>query len=402
MRRIRSRGVLLVTAALAACGLDVAEGGRHELPEPVVRDSAGARIVENGEAPPDGWRVGAAALFTLGWGPGDPLFTWIQSGRILADGGALVSDFAAGAVYRVGPDGSVTGSWGRKGEGPGEYQALDAMVVNGDSIIVSDGRLRRVTVLSWEGEVLATSALAGNFHHQVSAILNDGRLLFAPGEGYSVVADTRPEWVFETQPILAGRLQGAAADTLAELPHLRRWYGTRGASPGPVSVRGRAGGFAEGFAWARADEPEVRWYDGSGRLVQVARWDEEPMPLTPESRRRMTQNLEDAFRSQGADESFVQARLGELEDGLDRHEGPLPYWDSFHVDRQGNAWMRQYALPEEPSERWRVITREGVFMGWVDLPEVIAVLDITEDRVLAVRLDALDVPAVVMLELVKT
>ena len=25
-----------------------------------------------------------------------------------------------------------------------------------------------------------------------------------------------------------------------------------------------------------------------------------------------------------------------MEEGLDRYEGPLPYWDVFHVDRLGN------------------------------------------------------------------
>lgn len=86
----------------------------------------------------------------------------------------------------------MVGSWGRKGEDPGEYQALDAIILRGDSIVVSDGRLLRVTVLSLEGEVLATRPLAGSFLHQVSSILTDGRLLLVPGDGYSGVAERRP------------------------------------------------------------------------------------------------------------------------------------------------------------------------------------------------------------------
>jgi hypothetical protein len=347
------------------------------------------------------WHLATSPLFTLGWGPDDPTFTWIQSGRILPDGGALVGDFAAGAIYRIGAGGSVLATWGRKGEGPGEYQALDAMLLRGDSIVVSDGRLLRVTLLSPEGEVLATRPMPGAFMHEVSSILTDGRLLLIPGDGYGGVSEPRPEWVFERQPILAASLDGSPVDTLAELPHLRRWYGTRGASPGPVAVKGRAGGFADGFAWSRADEPEVRWYDGTGRLVRIARWEEEPVPLTPELKRRMASRTEESFRARGVEETFLAAQLAQLEEGLDRHEGPLPYWDAFHVDRQGNAWLREYALPAEPSARWRVITRDGTFVGWIDLPDVISILDITDDRILAVRLDELDVPAVLMIELFK-
>jgi len=391
--------VLLIL--IIACDRGMSAGGGRSVAERETRDSAGVRVVENGNVRPGEWRVSSSALFTLGWGTGEPTFTWIQSGQVLSDGGALVGDFGSGSIYRIGHDGSVVASWGRKGEGPGEYQGLDAMLLRGDSVFVSDGRLLRVTILSLEGVVYATRPLPGAFLHQVSTILADGRLLLIPGDGYSAISETRPEWVFERKPILAVSLHAASVDTLAELPHLRRWYGTRGASPGPIPVKGRAAGFADGFAWSRSDGPEVRWYDRTGRLVQIARWTEEPVPLTQEGRRRMATRLEDALRGRG-DATFVATQLAELEQGFDRHAGPLPYWDSFHVDRQGNAWLREYSLPGEPSSRWRVLARDGTLAGVIELPDVTSILDITHDRILAVRLNELDVPAVVMLPLFKS
>lgn len=403
MSRFASRHVhcaitLLISAFAAGCGLDEAEPLNGGVAAPAVRDSAGVRVVENGRAGPSGWRVGTTPQFTLGWGAGEPTFTWIQSGRILPDGGAVVGDFRAGSVFRIGPEGTVMATWGRKGEGPGEYQAFDAMLERGDSILVSDGRLRRLTVLSLEGDVLGTRPLPGAFMHQVSSILADGRLLLVPGDGYSGVSAPRPEWVFEQQPIIAAALDGSTIDTLVELPHLRRWYGTRSGSPGPVTIKGRAGGFADGFSWARSDSPEVRQYDSGGRLVQIARWDEAPVPLTRDVRQRMASNFEESMRSAGLEAGVISARLAELEEGFDLHDGPLPYWDSFHVDRQGNAWLRQYSIPGEPSTRWHVIKRDGVLVGWIDLPDVVSILDITNDRILAVRLDELDAPAVVMVQ----
>ena len=115
----------------------------------------------------------------------------------------------------------------------------------------------------------------------------------------------------------------------------------------------------------------------------------------------MKQVYEDAYRDEGAPEDFVKAQLADLDEGLDRYEGPLPYWDELHVDREGNVWLREYSPPTQPSERWRVISRDGLLIGWVDLPGVVAVLDITADRVLAVRFNELDVPAVVVMELLK-
>jgi hypothetical protein len=270
----------LAALLVGACGPDAA---RIDVGA-VVRDSSGVRIVENGEAPVGTWRTGEAPLFTLGWGPEDPTFTWIQSGRILRDGGAVVGEYNAGTIYRLGPDGSVVATWGGKGEGPGEYDRHDGILLLGDSIVVSDAGLYRITVLSDRGELRATHPKPGAFLHEVSSVLPDGRLLLIPGDGYSAASEVRPEWVFETQPILALDLERAAVDTLAELPHLRRWYGTRGGNPGTITVRGRAAGLAGGFAWARSDRAEVGWYDAGGALTQIARWREDPAPLTAEWR----------------------------------------------------------------------------------------------------------------------
>ena len=48
-----------------------------------------------------------------------------------------------------------------------------------------------------------------------------------------------------------------------------------------------------------------------------------------------------------------------------------------------------------------MVDRDGAAVGWIDLPGVIAILDITDDRVLAVAHDELDVPAVQLIELFK-
>lgn len=392
--------VVLLFAALAA-GCDAEPSGGGNVDALTVLDSAGVRIVENGAVPESGWRIAAEPLFTAGWDEGGAMFTWPQSGTILPGGGALVGEFAEGTIYDLGADGSVVDTWGRKGEGPGEFQGLDAILLWGDSILVSDGRLGRVTLLSPEGEVRTVPLPTGTLLPKVSAVFNDGRFLLVPGDGYGMVAETRPEWVFQTQPILTMRAAGGAPDTLAELPHLRQWSGSRGGSPGPVWVQGRAGGFAEGFAWARSDQREVRWYDKEGRLTQSARWDEEPTPVTPEFRAGVRRTYEEAYRAQGAQEAFVTAQLAELEAGFDRHEGPLPYWRQFFVDRAGNVWLGRYPRLGQNPEAWRVLARDGAIEGWVSLPGVLTILDITDDRILAVRRNELDVSAVVMLRLIK-
>jgi hypothetical protein len=115
----------------------------------------------------------------------------------------------------------------------------------------------------------------------------------------------------------------------------------------------------------------------------------------------MAQVYEEAYRSRNSEESFIAARLADLEEGLDRYEGPMPLWRFFLTDRLGNAWMSEFFMPAERAERWRVVKRDGTFEGWVEIPGISDVLDITGDRVLAVKLDDMEVPALVMLELIK-
>ena len=188
-------------------------------------------------------------------------------------------------------------------------------------------------------------------------------------------------------------------DTLAIVPHLRRWYGTGGASPGPLQVKGRAQGLRDGFVWARADVPEVRWHDASGALTHLVRWNEEPVPLSSEFRLEYTGRMREAMGGR-AEGPAVARQFERLEEEFDRHDGPLPYWDAFVADRDGNVWLREYSVPGWPSRKWRIVSRRGP-IGWVELPDVAYVLDIAQDRILAVRQDELRVSAAVVFELSK-
>lgn len=50
----------------------------------------------------------------------------------------FVLDTRDAAVHRVGPDGALLGSFGRRGEGPGEFESPEKLVVHGDTIVVWD------------------------------------------------------------------------------------------------------------------------------------------------------------------------------------------------------------------------------------------------------------------------
>lgn len=393
-------GLGLLSAVLClACGGDQ---GQETPPSLAVADSAGVRIVQNLGTTPAGWTINPDPLLSVGWTEEGPAFQWTQSGRLLDDGGVLIGETPEGVIYRIDADGQVVDRWGRRGEGPGEYQRFDGVVLRADTVVVHDSRNMRVTRLLSDGEVIGTHPAIGISLLEASSMLPDGRLLFVPSESYGGRSNQSREWIFEARPILAMHLGSERVDTLIELPAMRMWHGDRAVAPGVATIRGRAGGTPDGFAWARADRPEVHWYDATGALLQIARWSEPPTPLTSEWRTQAAAILEDGLRARGVEEDRIEEGLAQQEEGFAQHEGPLPYWDEMRVDRQGNVWLQRHAPFPSNSSQWRVISRDGVDLGYVTIPDAVAVLDITDDRVLIARLDELDVNGVVALELIKS
>src|SRR5215213_5330837 len=62
---------------------------------------------------------------------------------------AYLPDFYQGRIVAFGPDGRFLRTMGRKGSGPGEFQAIRTIqVLPGDSLLVFDGGLNRVSVFA--------------------------------------------------------------------------------------------------------------------------------------------------------------------------------------------------------------------------------------------------------------
>jgi hypothetical protein len=127
-------------AALAALPLLAACGGEAGAAAPVVRDSAGVRIVENarpawGEG--EGWRSSPEPLVDVGLAEGDAAY---QFGRVagalrLDDGRIVVADGQANELRWFDAAGRHLKTAGRKGGGPGEFDGLHALLrLPGDSV----------------------------------------------------------------------------------------------------------------------------------------------------------------------------------------------------------------------------------------------------------------------------
>ena len=143
------RRSLRLTLGVAAVSVCTARAGCGNEDPPSVRtqtrDSAGVTIVESTALPErgaGGWTLNQAPFLTIGTFEGDTLYQLYQvSGAIrLPDGRFAVSDNGSFQLRIFGPDGTFQRSWGREGEGPGEFQSIRVMGVLEPDTLVALGR----------------------------------------------------------------------------------------------------------------------------------------------------------------------------------------------------------------------------------------------------------------------
>ena len=110
------------------------------------------RLSTPAQAPLPEWKVGAVPLVTIG-GDGTPQseFFRIRTAWRLASGSIVVVDGSTNELRVFDARGTFLHSFGRKGAGPGEFQGMQWNAHFGDTAVVYDGNLRRITTISLAG-----------------------------------------------------------------------------------------------------------------------------------------------------------------------------------------------------------------------------------------------------------
>lgn len=347
---------------LSGCGSGVGQ-------EPAgasVTDSAGVRIVSNPSFDPPDWPVGTPTL-TLGTldeeGPeqfyGVAGATWFEGsdGRVLA-----LADMASAEIRLFTEEGAWIESWGRRGEGPGEFQAIGPIWrLPGDSLLAWDGRLERMTVLAPDGEYVRQFRRPPVLNADPVGRFGDGSMLFAGpqfaiGDGFRMI------------DLALSRVDAdGTADSLPAQPYAE--YGQVG-PPGSKMISSpmfapqtAVAADAEGYWVARGTHPHVRRYAPDGTLRMIARW--------PDSDRTVTSAAAERFRERalsGLEGRSLELRSAQLED--------QPVADRFATTgyaiagHDGELWVTGPDWPPNDSTTtWRVVRPDGFLAGSVTLPK---------------------------------
>ena len=205
-------------AFLCLVFLPSCQRGDSTPPLVVERDSAGIQIVE-AMRPLWGdsslWRIDPDPVVDLtltGSGPAHEFYR-VGSMKQRPDGSLMLANRSSEEVRMYSATGEFLGSFGREGDGPGEFRGLRVIENAGDNLLAmdSDGR---VTVVAPDLTVVRTISIPPftlDLHYlDTGAILPEPRALVLPPAG--VAGRIRPP-----VPLILFDLQGEQIDSIGEM-----------------------------------------------------------------------------------------------------------------------------------------------------------------------------------------
>lgn len=410
-RRVPGAVVLAVAGAavcvLAACG-DSAPGRFGATP--VVTDSAGVRLVQNGVMPRWGpeqswWVEEKLRIGGDEEGP-ESFFGYVADVAVDTEGRVYVLDQQAQEVRVFAADGSYLRTLGGPGQGPGELGKLPTSVlIRDDEVWVPDWAQGRVNRWDLDGRPLpslpAPHEPGARSWWQVGG--NGGvytRILSAPGiKGgggagedrlYRLGDDGGLEALLTFAPSAVGkeRVEDVGVPAIINAPV---WT---------VLTDGAV-------AWTDLESAEIRVVgpDGSHARIRSDAW----LRHAPGDAERtlLTRLMEERIRMQGGAAEKLEAIELTFPDSL-------PVLTDLHAGPDGTLWVQRPGsirdvhpaalnAPDPPhawgGSSWEILSPDGAYLGSLELPPRFRVMRVGEDAVIGVQSDLRRVDQVVVLAL---
>jgi len=387
-----------VAGLLGACfwGVGCTSG---ENPPVETVDSAGIRITVNHLPSDPQTRALGEPVLSIGSAVGDEayLFDGVSGGLIL-DGRIVVADAGGHAIRFFDSVGIHQRTVGGPGEGPGEFGDLGSLGrYRGDSIIVWDRALQRVTVFDKSGEVGRANRLASN---PVGAGVRniapaaDGTLF---GRSTIPVSGSPPLWRTwrDTLAVIRYRPDGSQPQLIAELRGDDR-YALSG-SAGARQINNHPLGRIPALI---AVDDELLYADGTTTAVDVLSADGElrrRFRLVTEPR-GATDDVITTLKSRFLGEDPEPAWIQEVERLFSSIQWPesVPGSAALLSDPSGDTWLEVFGLDDGVGRDWIRFDASGGYCYTLKTPPGFVPLDFGNEFVLGLERDDLGVERITL------
>jgi len=295
-----------------------------------------------------------------------------------ADGWLLVPDTGNHRVAVFDQDGRYHHSFGRQGQGPGEFEMFYMQSVTGDTVTIFDIMQMRTTIYRTNGTLISvTSHHLGPRRPSFSILLGpDGRRIKI-GDPPPVYTDSRvtTDLFYERRAVV----YSPEGDTLAiidtpKVPAGRRSYvrpyghfafGPIYFSGWPTILYDRK----QGLMMSTGMEPVVHWFDLNGRITRVITVEQEREIVTAEERDAIMQLTPE--QDYGVPDEATRATARQSREMMTIPD-TKDHWRWADLDDSGFIWLK--AMPDFTVDEafrelaWFVLSPDGEYLGRVETP----------------------------------
>ncbi len=398
-----SNSYALLVACFAAAWLGCADAADHS--GTVVRDSAGITIVESAAglwSAEEAWRLSDEPTVTIGVmeGPEEYQLYRARWALKLADGRIVVQNSGTSELRFYDSEGRYLSATGREGSGPGEFQEMGEVWQLGDSLVVHDFGLARVSVFDSEGGFARSfmlSELSDGALPMPLAVFQDRSLL---AQRMGLDSEIRSGFKRDTTLYLRYTLEGVPIDTLGAFSGDEGYVrvdevGVFGL-PAPFGRRSQHAVSGSFLYFGSTDTYQIETYSSDGTLKCLIR---RPIPNRPVTDADI-EEYERPIRERPPRPGPFEQAFQQLRRSMTYPE-TMPAHGRLLVDAAGNLWVAEYDRRRNHEARWTVFDPDGRMLGTVETPVNGRILQIGPDYVLGVWLGELDVEQVRVYDLLK-
>ena len=375
----------------------------------VVRtDSAGVELIRNTGPTADTPSGELRELLRIGSvdGPEETQFFRLAAIAVHADGNVFALDRGNGVIRVFDPSGRFLRSFGRQGEGPGEFTSPYAFALRGDTLVVLDRLVHAFLVDGdhlWSTQLqLPTGTYLWTFAAAGEGWLGDARS--TPGGGSAQGREIRTTLF----GLRLGSHELAPVDTVTTMPgSVSYLVGAMGFAVPPLfAPEPKLIPFAGGLVWVDGARYVIELLSPNGALQRRISVDVEPRPVTSElidqylaaEKERLDRGPQSA-----ESQAFKQARL-ELRLDLPTPER-RPTIGRVLVSGSGGLLLERLDLDETPFDTssevvWDYIAGSGELLRRIRAPASVRPLLLRADSIWAAARDELDVEHMVKYVLV--